>query len=388
MIHNSNSYYTVDGINFESKIEACLFAQKIGKDVTWNFNKEFFSTYDWSKEPDKTLDQLYNERAQRLRDQYDYLILSYSGGADSHNILMSFIRQGLHVDEIVVNHMTDAWKNFVVLDPNQKASWNTGAEHDLHTIPMLKRVEHLIPNTKVTILDLSQNLFSTFTGSGDASWVLERTEGLNPLNVTRFNYAYFDDVRKRFDKEHKIAMVVGVDKPRTCIHNDNFYMFFNDRSVNIVPVNNHFKEYTNSTIEFFYWSPDAVDMLCKQAHVVKRFVETNPKYVPLWQFKKETYSDIFRKSHEPLLRNILYTIWNNSWFQTDKAISDWYSEFDDWFIKGYKDTASHTIWREGINHMVQHAPKFLKYKNGVPDGLVGFTQYYKIGPVNYSIVHP
>jgi len=387
MIHNSNSFYTVDGLNFESKIEACLFAQKVGKDITWNFNKEFFSSYDWSKEPEKTLDQLYNERAQRLRDHYDYIILSYSGGADSHNILMSFIRQGLHIDEIVVNHMSDAWKNFVVLDANQKASWNTGAEHDLHTIPMLKRVEHLIPNTKITILDLSQNLFSTFNSAGDASWVLERTEGLNPLNVTRFNYAYFDDVRKRFDKEHKIAMVVGVDKPRTCIHKDNFYMFFIDRAVNIVPVNNHFKEYTNSAMEFFYWSPDAVDMMCKQVHVVKRFVEANSVYLPIWQWD-DNYVTNFRKTHEQILRNVLYTNWDSNWFQTEKALGDWSSEFDEWFIKGYKDTQAHTIWEEGLKHMVQHAPRFIKYKKGVPDGLVGYSQYYKIGKVNYPLVHP
>lgn len=385
MIHNSNSFYTVDGINFESKIEACLFAQKSGKDVSWNFNKEVFNTYDWSKEPDKSLDELYNERARRLRERYDYIILSYSGGADSHNILMSFVRQGLHIDEVVVNHMTDAWKNFVVLDPNQTASWNTGAEHDLHTMPMLKRVENMIPKTKITILDLSHNLFNTFTGAGDASWVLERTEGLNPLNVTRFNYAYFDEVRKRFDKGHKIAMVVGVDKPRTCIHKGEFYMFFVDRAVNIVPVNNHFVDYTNSAMEFFYWSPDAIDMMCKQIHVVKRFVETNPSYLPLWLWNDEYHTN-FRKSHEKILRNVLYTTWNDSWYQTEKALGDWSSEFDEWFIKGYKDHPAHKIWQEGLKYMSENAPRFIKYKNGAPDGLKIYAQHYKVGKVNYPLI--
>lgn len=376
-----NSYYEVDGVKFESKIQACLFAQSTGKNVKWNFNKEFFETYDWTKEPEESLDQLYNKRAKNLREKYDYLILSYSGGADSHNILMSFVRQGLHIDEIVVNHMTSAWSKFVVLDKKQTASWNTGAEHDLHTIPMLKNVAPLIPKTKITILDLSQNLFDTFLDAGDASWILDRNEGLNPLNVTRFNYSYFDSVRKKFDKGHKIAMVVGIDKPRTVIDNNNFYMYFIDRGVNIVPIKDHFSEYTNSALEFFYWSPEAADILCKQSYVIKRFLKANPQHQDLWH-RRNLSAENWRLIQEPMLKPILYTTWNDNWFQTDKAISDWYSEFDSWFINGYKDHPSHAIWQEGINYMIKNVPRFIKYtSDGTPDGLQFFIQHYKIGPL-------
>jgi hypothetical protein len=376
---NSHGYYTVDGVKFESKIQACLFASQLNKKVDWNFNKEFFSTYNWHKEPDKTLDQLYNERAKQLREQYDYLILSYSGGADSHNILMSFVRQGLHIDELIINHMSDAWKKFIVLDANQTASWNTGAEHDLHTIPMLKNVEPLIPKTKITVLDLSQNLFNTFLEAGDASWILERNEGLNPLNVTRFNYAYFDEVRKRFDKNHKIAMIVGIDKPRIVIKNNKAHLLFNDRTANIVPIKDHFLEYTNSSLEFFYWSIDSVDMMCKQAHVVKKYIEANPQLKHLWEWNSD-YTSHFRLYQEKILRTVLYTTWNTQWFQTDKAVSDWTSEFDDWFTRGYEGHKAHSIWNDGLKYMTENVPKFLKYKNdGTPDGLVGFLQHHTIG---------
>ena len=376
---NNHNYYTVDGINFESKIQACLFASQTNKNVTWNFNKEFFSTYDWSKEPTETLDQLYNERAKRLRENYDYLILSYSGGADSHNILMSFVRQGLHIDELIINHMTAAWEKFIVLDTNQTASWNTGAEHDLHTIPLLKNIEPLIPKTKITVLDLSQNLFDTFLTAGDASWILERNEGLNPLNVTRFNYSYFDEVRKKFDKNHKIAMIVGIDKPRIILKNNKVHLLFNDRTANIVPIKDHFTEYTNSSLEFFYWSIDSVDMMCKQAHVVKRYIEANLQIKHLWEWNDD-YTSHFRLHQEKILRTVLYTTWNTQWFQTDKAISDWSSEFDDWFTQGYKGHKAHTIWSEGLKHMVTNAPKFLKYNSkGDPDGLIGFLQHHTIG---------
>jgi len=374
-----NSFYEVDGIKFESKIRACLFASQVNKEVTWNFNKEFFESYDWTKEPEKTLDQLYDERTRNLREKYDYLILSYSGGSDSHNILMSFIRQGLHIDEIVVNHMTTAWDKFIVLDPKQKASWNTGAEHRLQTIPRLKEVEHLIPRTKITILDLTENLFDAFTSYGDASWVLDRKEGLNPLNVTRYNYAYFKDIRKQFDKSHKVAMVVGVDKPRTVIENNNLHMYFTDKGVNIVPIDDSFKDYTNSALEFFYWSPDAADILCKQCHVIKRFLEANPQHQELWH-RKNLSADNWRLIQEPMIKPVIYSSWNQSWFQTDKSTSDWHSEFDTWFTSGYKDHRAHQIWQEGLNYVAKNATKYLKYKpDGTPDGLQFFIQHYKIG---------
>jgi hypothetical protein len=377
-----NSYYEVDGVKFESKIRACLFATSVNKTVTWNFNKEFFESYNWTKEPEKSLDKLYDERTRNLREKYDYIILSYSGGSDSHNILTSFIRQGLHIDEIVVNHMTAAWNKFVVLDPKQTASWNTGAEHQLQTIPRLKEVAHLIPKTKITVLDLTENLFNAFTSYGDASWVLDRKEGLNPLNVTRYNYSYFKEIRSQFDKAHKVAMVVGVDKPRTYIYENNFYMYFVDKGVNIVPIDDSFKDYTNSALEFFYWSPDAADILCKQCHIIKHFLEANPVHQELWQ-RKNLSPENWRLIQEPMIKPILYSNWNQSWFQTDKSTSDWHSEFDTWFTLGYKDTIAHTIWQEGIDHVTKNAGNYVKYKsNGTADGLRLFLQTYNLGPVS------
>jgi hypothetical protein len=90
-MHKQHGYYTVDGIDFQSKIQACIFANKHNKKVEWKFNNQAFDTYNWSIEPEQSLDQLYDRRANDLREKYDYLILSYSGGADSHNILMALL---------------------------------------------------------------------------------------------------------------------------------------------------------------------------------------------------------------------------------------------------------------------------------------------------------
>ena len=379
-MHKQHGYYTVDGIDFQSKIQACIFANKHNKNVEWKFNNEAFNTYNWSIEPDASLDQLYDRRAKDLREKYDYLILSYSGGADSHNILMAFIRQNLHIDEIVVNVMEKANSKFTIIDPNNKSNWNAGAEHRLQTVPRLKEIENTIPKTKITVLDLSDFLFNSFIEYGDASWVVDRTEGLNPLNVTRFNYTYFKEVKNQFDKNHKIGLIVGVDKPRTFVVNNELHIAFDDRAANIVPVSDYLVDYTNSSVEFFYWSPDALDMLCKQAHVIKRYIESNPDKKHLWE---NLTAEKFRLVHERLLRTILYTTWNDSWYQADKATKDWYSEFDDWFARGYAETASFNIWKEGISYVENNAGKFIKYKNGIADGLLNFKYTYKIGRINH-----
>jgi len=121
-------YYSIGLQNFASKIDACILGTKVidrlnlnvnpFNIVKWHFNDEVFDNYDWRVEPEESLDELYNKRARTLRDQYDYIIISYSGGADSHNMLMSFLRQGLFVDEIVITHMNKAMKDYAVIDPD------------------------------------------------------------------------------------------------------------------------------------------------------------------------------------------------------------------------------------------------------------------------------
>jgi hypothetical protein len=373
-------YYLCDGKEFTSKIQACLYAEANNKALHWIFNNEAFKNNNWSVEPTETLDQLYDLRARDLREKYDYLILSYSGGADSHNILMSFIRQNLLIDEIVVNTMHEGNGQFTVVNKNIVDPKHAASEHYLQTLPRLKEVENLIPKTKISILDLTQNLFDSFTHVGDASWIMNKREGLNPLGSTRFNYIHFAEIRKKFDKNKKIALVLGIEKPRTFIHsNGKFYIRFTDRATNLVTVAEHIHDYTNSSVEYFYWSPDACRLLTKQAHVIKNWLEAFPQHQSLWQGKTLT-AEKYRLVHERLLRTILYSTWDNNWFQSDKATSDWYSEFDHWFIDGHRGTLAHNIWLEGIKYVENHASSFVKIDAaGIKDGLTVYTHNYEIG---------
>tara|TARA_A100001035_G_scaffold74449_1_gene57127 strand:+ start:1840 stop:3030 length:1191 start_codon:yes stop_codon:yes gene_type:complete len=384
-INKKLGYYTVNGIEFDSKIQACFFAQEKNAKVKWHFNDTVFKTYNWENEPQLSLDQLYDLRAKQLRDTYDYIILSYSGGSDSQNIVESFIRQGLHLDEIIVNTMEKANYKYTIIDPNNKDPRNAAAEHYLQTIPRLKEIEKRSPKTKITILDMSDYLFESWLSAGDASWIMDKKEGLNPLNVTRFNYIHFDETRKKFDKSKKLALVLGIEKPRTFIHsNGDFYIRFNDRSTNIITIENHIKEYDNSTVEYFYWAPESIDILCKQAHIIKKWLELNPNKQQYWYGKNMT-ADLFRTMHERELRPILYSTWNNLWYQADKATLDWYSEFDSWYIEGHKGTKHHDIWKQGIDYVSKHASNFINKDHGFEDGLQIHSVNYRVAKMNSEI---
>jgi hypothetical protein len=384
MINLKLGYYSCNGVTFDSKIAACVYSvQHNNALVTWTFNDREFNQHNWTQEPDLTLDQLYDIRSKQLRDQYDYVILSYSGGADSHNILMSFIRQGLHIDEIVVNTTEKASARFTELDKNNLDPRNAGAEHVFQTLPRLREIQGLIPKTKISVLDLSDHLFESFSKADDASWVLEKRESLNPAGVTRFNYLHFDQLRKQFDKDKKIALVLGIEKPRVFIRHGQLVLRFTDRAANIVTVAEHVKEYTNSTVEFFYWSPDAVPVVIKQAHTIKRWLEANPDKQHLWDVDTLT-PEMVRLVHERVYRPLLYTTWDNSWWQSNKAVNDWTSEFDQWFKDGYSDTRAYQVWAEGIEYVREILHPYINTThlvNGQADGLDIFVKEYLIGPV-------
>ena len=387
MINKKLGYYTVNGIEFDSKIKALTYATQTGNSPKWHFNDKEYQEYDWSKEPELTLDQLYDIRTRQLREKYDYVILSYSGGADSHNILMSFIRQGLHLDEIVVNTMEKGNKKSTTLNASNTKATNAAAEHDLQTVPRLKEAAVLLPNTKISICDLTDYLVDYLTEKGDESWVFDKREGLNPAGMTRFNYLHFLDIRRQFDKDRSIGIIMGIEKPRCFIHKNKFVVSYSDRATNITTVAEHFKEYTNSTIEFFYWSPEALDIQCKQVHTIKKWLEAFPQYRDYWDSEKGMDFTTIRLVHERLLRTILYTTWDNNWYQADKALGDWYSEFDQWFFDEYKDTKIGHIWRMGIDYVTKSLGSYIKENSdGTIDGLTVFSKRYLIGDMKPVIL--
>ena len=100
-------HWIVGEQKFINKYEALLFATRKNLPVHYKFFNEVWEKFDRSQLGKFSLQEVYKQRAQQLRDQYDYLILYFSGGADSYNVLRSFIDNNIKLDEVCVKWCND-----------------------------------------------------------------------------------------------------------------------------------------------------------------------------------------------------------------------------------------------------------------------------------------
>lgn len=63
---------------------------------------KFFGSLDTTQDPTESWDELLKERATQLRDQLPVLNIGFSGGADSYTMLNTFVRNGIHVDKVIM----------------------------------------------------------------------------------------------------------------------------------------------------------------------------------------------------------------------------------------------------------------------------------------------
>jgi len=79
----------------------------------------------------------------------------------------------------------------------------------------------------------------------------------------------------------------------------------------------------------------------------------------------------------------LYTTWDNSWFQADKAIKVWINEFDAWFWNNPELNREKDIYQQGIKYLIQQMPGFVKKdETGQSDGFQTFVHDYCVGKIN------
>lgn len=370
-------YYSCDGKIFETKLLAMLYANPRNLPIQWHFNDVEFDSYDWTQEPELSLDQLYDRRAREIREQYDYVVLSYSGGSDSNNILESFLRQGLFIDEIITNWALDASDQFIVKDVRVKDTWNNNAEFYLHTADRLNYIRNKSPKTKISLLDTSRNIIDGLLNNSDANWVEGKNDVFNVTGAFQYNPLFFADVRKRFDGLGKVAYVIGIEKPKLMIKHQKLYMYFIDKGASIAPVKDSITQYSNITPVLFYWSPNTRQLLAKQAHTVLKYINTHPIAKKVWE---STDYKVIRRVQEDLLKNMIYTTWNPEWFQVKKTTNDWDSELDYWFTRGWSNSKEYHIWKDGLANLI---PRISNFINRGDDGVRGtvpcYSKFYFIG---------
>lgn len=253
-------FYVSNNRKTYSKFEAIEYSN----DFQWNFNDEVFSSYDWLTEPIQDINYFYDNRAKQIREKYDYIVLFYSGGFDSHNILKTFYDNNIHVDEVLTNI------------PSLEINSTQTIEYKLFTSKKVEKYKKLMPNTVFRFIEYKDILLNELMNQQDILYSLNHRYTVNHLAKSNYKKT-IPEHKSMVESGKNICYIFGIDKPVISMHDGVYYSRFSDLQLaNVVLPEIQFNRIDDIKYEFFYWSPDCVPLLIKQAHIAKKYYRDKP----------------------------------------------------------------------------------------------------------------
>lgn len=205
MMAPSQVYYRVNGKIIFNDLLAKYESYRSGTPVEFYHFTDAYDKLDWTVEPTQTMDELMDSYAVHIRNSHERVILSYSGGTDSHTIYKVFERNHLHIDEIMV------WEN------ERYEPW-----HPMAPLTWLKN-NHKDPSTKITCMSRFNPELKPKTIRHE-DWVLE-----NQTQITKFviGAGIFDSIVSDYLTQHygkfTWTLVNGYEQPRVYMKNGKYH---------------------------------------------------------------------------------------------------------------------------------------------------------------------
>jgi hypothetical protein len=349
---------------------------KTGQKVAWNFNQEVYSSFDWSVEPPESLEELYRQNAQRIREKYDYLVLWFSGGADSSNILNTFLKFGIKLDEVA------SYVNYEAT--GDKFNFLNGEIYNV-AAPLAEAAKVQQPWLHHRLVDICQFTVDTFSGKEDKfDWIYDVNSYQSPNAYARRDIkTKVPDWAAMIDRGLRVGFIHGTDKPRVVGVNDRYYyQFVNMIDTAVSPLIQRLgREWEHD--ELFYWAPECPLIPIKQSHVIKKFLKGATNTTP-GVTDKNTVLVSFPyqgKTYCPTLNTVnqlIYPWWHQVPFQI-KTPSTFFTLRDTWFFKLPDSDIAKYSWRTGLDHLWKSTPDIIKKdKNNISTGFFRDTSplYY------------
>lgn len=268
--------YCVGNLRFVNKYDALVFASQSKQAVSWEFNDSVFSSFDWSIPINENIDELYRQRAQQLRDTYDYVSLFFSGGIDSTNVLHAFIDNNIPLDEIVMFKPRCHIHNPNAVKPIE----NLYSELDLAAIPHLNK--YILGNSIKIRTIYFEDVIDTLLKSTSYMSQFYKLNALTPTSLARVAMAVTDlEWAKLYDAGKRVAHVQGADKPVVQKIGSQYSFTFCDYA-NVFVFESAETDWLSEKLkkhqfhEFFYWTPDLPKLVIKQAQITKQVYCANP----------------------------------------------------------------------------------------------------------------
>lgn len=364
-------FYTVGDFKTYSKLEAIEHSGTTRIPVEWNFNREKFNHYDWSREPEGSLEFWYGERARQIRDKYDYIVLWYSGGADSHNALMSFVKNNIFIDEIAQFHNLGGTNG-------DKQSW-LNEEVFATSAPI---TQDLIENnpvyryTKHRLVDLSELQKDVITRD-ENKWDYFYKVGmyLSPNALARsYMRETLPDYQDLMDQGKSVCFIYGAEKPQVEQHGTDWYIAFQDRLDYAVSPRTQALNRDWEHNELFYWSDDLPQLVAKQAHIIKRYLsQLTPEMIDnvnvagtmpdpdgslrLMTAAKVKINNVEYHLRNPGLHRLIYPCYNPESIICGKPLSLAYSARDYWMFNSNSPDLGQKYYHYGLLKLKQAVQK-------------------------------
>jgi hypothetical protein len=213
---------------------------------------------DWTVEPLETFKDLCKEYAQYIRDNYDYVILYYSGGSDSTTILNTFLDNNIKIDEIV----TTTFNNV-----------NIPCFDGLYAKNHLKTKGYTGKFTN-PVISLSQiiKFMSSDKKLIDAANYTGTINSITRLSVDKLEEYEFTPVKIRKGKiahvyGYEVPLVVKIDGSYYVQHTLNRELLFRQPGIDVIR---------------FFASKEFPKLYSKQAHMMAKAMKAlNINYLPL-----------------------------------------------------------------------------------------------------------
>jgi hypothetical protein len=362
-------YYTVGNFKTYSKVEAIELHKITGIHPHWDFNEAEFSRHDWTKEPLESLEELYARRARQLRADYDHVVIFYSGGADSNNIVNTFIKNNLVIDEIATYTYYEA-------ESNPNSFFNS--ELTKVAYPQIEKWQEQGVRFKHRDIDLSQITFNIVNDSHyDTNRAYYANHAFSNNNLARSYIRENEpDYQKLINQGKRLVFVWGTDKPRIYKENGRFCIKFLDVVDGSISNRTQLLNREWEHDELFYWAPEAADIVCKQGHILKRFIEKHNLFC-----NGNNYSDyrseekISLHKDNPtdselnfrnLINTLMYSEFDPGMFTVGKPYSRIESPRDTVF---FKDIVFRKQLENLMSHLSQLDPYWLNDSNNIHKGL-------------------
>lgn len=329
-------YYCGDKL-FISKIKALEYSDRTGVPAKYYYHDDVYDTVAWKIEPKESLDALYLNQAKRLREKYDYLILCYSGGSDSSNILETYHFNNIKLDKIVT-------VGALSQDSRSGVDENHNGELYHNVFPYIEKLGLSSITEVVDYTKYFNNVENFSLHQYGEDWIDYVGAWFSPHHWFWRDFEKF--VVPHQWRSKKVAIIFGKDKPALTVQEDGKMGFrFVD---NAVSGYGNVETYDNSDRINFYWDPTYPDILVKQIHVLKRAYQVSKTMQHTTLTKAQVLSGLS-------VNDLVYSLRQKLVFESPKSKSSLLS-VRDLYLRDKKTEDVYKFYQLGINHLKNKIP--------------------------------